>query len=132
MAAITMSFDKDACRYAAAVQTNGSRVEMISDSNIRSMMIPLFKSWIKQVGAGNGPSHIYYFRDGVSEGQYQHVLNQEVANMKKAITAEFGAPAANVSLGIGLVLFITNTYTDQVDCNHLYQASSHPFLPQGW
>jgi len=120
MAAITMSFDKDACRYAAAVQTNGSRVEMISDSNIRSMMIPLFKSWIKQVGGGNGPSHIYYFRDGVSEGQYQHVLNQEVANMKKAIAAEFGAPSANVSLGIRPVFFIANTYTDQVDCNYLY------------
>lgn len=97
MAAITMSFDKDACRYAAAVQTNGHRVEMITDSNIRTMMVPLFKQWIQKVGKGQGPQHIYYFRDGVSEGQYSHVLEREVAGMKKALVDEFGAPAANVS-----------------------------------
>jgi eukaryotic translation initiation factor 2C len=97
MAAITMSFDKEACRYAAAVQTNGYRVEMITDSNIKTMLVPLFKQWIQQVGKGQGPQHIYYFRDGVSEGQYSHVLDQEVADMKKALTAEFGQNAAAVS-----------------------------------
>jgi eukaryotic translation initiation factor 2C len=54
MAAITMSFDRDACRYAAAVQTNGRRVEMISPANIRGMFIPLFRQWITKVGGGQG------------------------------------------------------------------------------
>jgi eukaryotic translation initiation factor 2C len=36
--------------------------------------------------------HIYYFRDGVSEGQYEQVLNQEVQVMKKVL-AEKGGPA---------------------------------------
>ena len=98
MAAITMSFDKDACRFAAAVQTNGHRVEMITDTNIRTMMIPLFQKWISKVGNKEGPQHIYYFRDGVSEGQYSHVLDQEVAGMKKALVDEFGPAAAAVSL----------------------------------
>jgi len=97
MAAITMSFDTECIRYAAAVQTNGHRVEMITDSNIKSMIIPLFKRWIAKVGNGAGPQHIYYFRDGVSEGQYAHVLDQEVRDIKKALVEEFGAPAANVS-----------------------------------
>jgi eukaryotic translation initiation factor 2C len=96
MAAITMSFDRDACRYAAAVQTNGYRVEMITTQNIKSMMIPLFDQWIARVGGGKGPQHIYYFRDGVSEGQYLHVLEQEVKEMKKALVEKYGAPAANV------------------------------------
>lgn len=97
MAAITMSFDANCCRYAAAVQTNGRRVEMITRNNIEGMIIPLFRQWIAKVGGGKGPSHIYYFRDGVSEGQYTHVLGQEVKDMKEAIIKEFGAPAANVS-----------------------------------
>ena len=58
---------------------------MITTANIKSMMLPLFDHWIKTVGGGQGPRHIYYFRDGVSEGQYAHVLEQEVNDMKKAI-----------------------------------------------
>ncbi|KAH8777302.1 eukaryotic translation initiation factor-like protein 2C 2 [Hyaloscypha finlandica] len=94
MAALTMSFDQNACRYAAAVQTNGHRVEMITPANIRSMMLPLFEQWITKVGGGRGPSHIYYFRDGVSEGQYAHVLNNELADMKEALVEKYGAPVA--------------------------------------
>lgn len=97
MAALTMSFDRFACRYAAAVQTNGHRVEMITEGNINSMMMPLFHRWIQQVGGGKGPQHIYYFRDGVSEGQYSQVLEQEVTHMKKAIDAKYGQNAKDVS-----------------------------------
>lgn len=97
MAAITMSFDRNACRYAAAVQTNGYRVEMITAANIKSMMIPLFDYWISKVGGGSGPKHIYYFRDGVSEGQYSHVLEREVKDMKSALVEKYGNAAASVS-----------------------------------
>jgi len=57
MAALTMSFDRDACRYAAAVQTNGHRVEMITTNNIQSMMMPLFDRWITKVGGGKTGTH---------------------------------------------------------------------------
>lgn len=100
MAALTMSFDAQGCRYAAAVQTNGYRVEMITESNIKQMMIPLVRQWITKVGGGKGPEHIYYFRDGVSEGQYAQVLNQEVAHMKELMTEAFGPSAAAVSLSL--------------------------------
>ncbi|KAI9643730.1 Protein argonaute [Ciborinia camelliae] len=97
MACLTMSMDSTACRYAAAVQTNGHRVEMVSKDNIKSMMIPLFRQWIAKVGKGSGPQHIYYFRDGVSEGQFEHVINQEVKDMKDALGEAFGPSAATVS-----------------------------------
>ncbi|KAH6682517.1 Piwi domain-containing protein [Halenospora varia] len=93
MAALTMSFDQYAARYAAAVQTNGYRTEMISENNVNTMFIPLFKQWVGKVGGGNGPQHIYYFRDGVSEGQYAHVLDKEVHNMKEALFKNFGEVA---------------------------------------
>jgi eukaryotic translation initiation factor 2C len=59
---------------------------MITTANIRSMMIPLLGHWIAQISGGHPPTHIYYFRDGVSEGQYSHVLEQEVLDMKRAIS----------------------------------------------
>jgi eukaryotic translation initiation factor 2C len=98
MAAITMSMDQDACRYAAAVQTNGRRVEMISSENWKSMFMPLFEIWKTNIGRGQGPQHIYYFRDGVSEGQFFQVLNSEVADMKKAIYGAY--PKASIKFTV--------------------------------
>lgn len=88
-AAVTVSMDKIAARYAAAVETNGIRVEMIATKNLEDMLKPLIQHWEKNVGGGRLPLHVYYFRDGVSEGQYQSVLLQEVSDMR-AIFAELG------------------------------------------
>ncbi|KAL8696034.1 MAG: hypothetical protein Q9224_003008 [Gallowayella concinna] len=82
-AAMTVSMDKYAARYAAGVQTNGIRVEMISTRNLRDMLIPLFRHWTANVSGGRLPDHVYYFRDGVSEGQYLNVLKYEVADIKE-------------------------------------------------
>jgi eukaryotic translation initiation factor 2C len=98
MAAVTMSFDKDCCRYAAGVQTNGHRVEMITRHNIDTVVMPMVKNWANKVGGGNPPKQIFYFRDGVSEGQYTHVLDQEVADMKSAFTYMFPGKGEHVSI----------------------------------
>lgn len=82
-AALTVSMDLYCSRYAAAVETNGSRVEMIATTNIEEMLRPLIQHWMENAGQGRLPQHVYYFRDGVSEGQYQAVLRQEVADMKR-------------------------------------------------
>jgi eukaryotic translation initiation factor 2C len=94
MAALTMSMDREAARYAATVQTNGNRVEMLTTMNIRTMVAPLFNHWMRAVGGGRGPTNVYYFRDGVSEGQYVHVLNQEVAEIRKIMMEQY--PEGNV------------------------------------
>ena len=82
MAAMTVSLDLQCCRYGAAVESNGKRVEMITGTNIRQMLTPLVDWWVKNVGNGQLPKHVYYFRDGVSEGQYIPLLKYEVADMK--------------------------------------------------
>ncbi|THZ29175.1 Piwi-domain-containing protein [Aureobasidium pullulans] len=85
MAAMTVSMNANATRYAAAVETNGHRVEMITDENIEKHIISLIKNgWSRQVGQGKAPATVVYFRDGVSEGQFAQVIDQEVAAMKKA------------------------------------------------
>ena len=86
MAAMTVSLDTTCSRYGAAVETNGKRVEMITGKNIREMLTPLFDWWIKNVGQGQLPKHVYYFRDGVSEGQYIPLLKYEVADIKETFS----------------------------------------------
>lgn len=81
-AAITVSLDKYGGRYAAAVQTNGQRVEMITEDNFRTMLEPLCRHWVQNLGRGQLPQQVYYFRDGVSEGQFQHVMQQEVPRIR--------------------------------------------------
>lgn len=82
-AAITVSMDKICARYAAAVEANGIRAEMITTKNIEKMLTPLIEHWKKTVGNGKVPHHVYYFRDGVSAAQYQALLSHEVESMKQ-------------------------------------------------
>lgn len=82
MAAMTVSMDKTASRYAAGVQSNGYRIEMIQQNTIEHILKPLIQHWLTHVGEGRLPKHVYYFRDGVSEGQYKPLLNQEVADIQ--------------------------------------------------
>jgi eukaryotic translation initiation factor 2C len=100
MAAITVSMDAMGCRYSAACETNGFRVEMIETDNINSMLKPNIQHWVQTVGQGRFPSRILYFRDGVAEQQYAHVLQQEVADMKALLKT------ANPNMNIPFVVVI--------------------------
>ncbi|EON65194.1 hypothetical protein W97_04431 [Coniosporium apollinis CBS 100218] len=82
MAAFTVSMDKTLTRYAGLCDTNGHRVEIISTANVESLLGELFGPWMREVGGGEMPQRIIYMRDGVSEGQYQHVLDNEVRDIK--------------------------------------------------
>jgi len=81
-AAITVSMDRFATRYASAVNTNGFRVEMMQTDNWSRLLAPLLQEWKTRVGGGSLPRNIIYFRDGVSEGQFSSVINQEVFDIK--------------------------------------------------
>ena len=90
MAAVTVMADRLGTRYTAACETNGHRVEMITTANLKDMVVPQATHFIKVCNNGIKPQVVYYFRDGVSEGQYQHVLNQEVADMKRLFDRDMG------------------------------------------
>jgi eukaryotic translation initiation factor 2C len=94
MAALTVSFDRHAGRYATACQTNGHRVEMITESNMRGGLGPLITQWTNSIGGGSTPSQVFYMRDGVSEGQFAHVLQQEVPHIKAVLSKISGKPWA--------------------------------------
>lgn len=92
-AAITMSNDANFTRYWAEVQTNGHRVEMVTTANIYDHFGHMAKNWMQRLGRGQPPQRVIYIRDGVSEGQYAAVLNEEVRDMK-AVFAKLGCKTA--------------------------------------
>ncbi|KAL4953848.1 Piwi domain-containing protein [Aspergillus filifer] len=82
LAAMSVCMDQFGGRYWGACEANGERVEMIARSNMEVMLTPLIREWMATVGGGKAPDNVYYFRDGVSEGEVQHVLRQEVPDIK--------------------------------------------------
>lgn len=85
LAAVSVSADQFGSRYWGSCECNGDRIEIINRSNIETLFTPILKEWINTVGGGQPPDNIYYFRDGVSQGQFEQVLKQEVLSFKSVI-----------------------------------------------
>ncbi|KAI9654710.1 MAG: hypothetical protein M1831_005297 [Alyxoria varia] len=84
-ASITMSWDRHAIRYAALIETNGHRMEMITPENWKNKFKPMYQKWVLDVAGGQHAQHLIYFRDGVSDRQYPHVLQEEVNMIREMI-----------------------------------------------
>lgn len=87
-AAMCVSMDREAAVYDAAVQTNGWGVEILQPANMHSMLGPLAVKWRRI--HGRAPTHVFYLRDGVSEGQFAHVMEFEVDEMRKVFKEQLG------------------------------------------
>lgn len=83
LAAITMSMDKDCITYAASAETNGFRKEVMDPDTVRKIFKPMVLRWCQKMRVS--PAEVFYFRDGVSEGEMQHVLDQELDEVRKCI-----------------------------------------------
>ncbi|KAI0487057.1 Piwi domain-containing protein [Xylaria cf. heliscus] len=81
MAAMTVSMDKNATRYAAACEVNGWREEILQSTTCHGMFPPLLKHWISI--HKTAPTHVYYFRDGIDEGQFQAVIETELNEIRR-------------------------------------------------
>ncbi|KAI0236467.1 hypothetical protein L0F63_003111, partial [Massospora cicadina] len=73
------TIDFSACRYSSSVRVQKGRVSIILD--LQSMVVELLKMFFR--GTGAKPARILYFRDGVSEGQFQQVLCTEMLAIKR-------------------------------------------------
>lgn len=83
MAAMTISMNRDANRYAAVCETNGQRVEVLAPARIREMFPGAVRRWCADNKCA--PQHVFYFRDGVAEGQFAQVMKYEVEEVRKII-----------------------------------------------
>lgn len=83
MAAMTMSMDREAIRYSAVCETNGHRVEIMTPENIERIFPNAVRRWCQKNDCA--PQHVFYFRDGVAEGQFAHVMKQEVETIRQVL-----------------------------------------------
>jgi hypothetical protein len=87
IAAIAWAKDTELSAYFADGMTQTGRREMIDGLPV--LLKDAITSWKKYNGAN--PEEIIVFRDGVSEGQFNLVLNTEFPLMQKAFDGIYGA-----------------------------------------
>ncbi|XP_055705126.1 protein argonaute-2 isoform X1 [Phlebotomus papatasi] len=81
IAAVVGSMDGHPSRYSATVRVQQHRQEIIQElsSMVRELLIMFYKST-----GGYKPHRIILYRDGVSEGQFPHVLQHELTAIREA------------------------------------------------
>ncbi|KAF7292384.1 Argonaute-like protein [Mycena chlorophos] len=87
--ALVGNVDSDTAKYVSASRVQTSRVEMIEElepmcRHIVSMNMRYREMIEKKPAGALAPKRIIFFRDGVSEGQFKQVLEQELPLIKKA------------------------------------------------
>ncbi len=85
VAACIGSYDKDHCIYSASIKVQersakAQAVEMIKEFDV--MIKDLLDVYYKH-NHNQYPQHIIYYRDGVSESQFEQVLNHELSKLLK-------------------------------------------------
>nr|CCA27516.1 Argonaute2 (AGO2) putative [Albugo laibachii Nc14] len=80
IAAVVASMDRHCIKHAATLRVQGHRVEQII--NLQEMAKELLVLFYKE--ARVKPTRILFYRDGVSEGQFQMVLNHEISAIRAA------------------------------------------------
>ncbi|CAB4422806.1 unnamed protein product [Rhizophagus irregularis] len=83
IAALCASMDAKASRYAASIRVQTGRTEIIAD--LANMVKELLKTFYQT--CGRKPERILFYRDGVSEGQFSHVLKNEIIAVRAACQA---------------------------------------------
>ncbi|KAK3825007.1 MAG: Piwi domain-containing protein, partial [Benniella sp.] len=80
IAALVGSMDNKASRYAATVRVQTARTETIAD--LTSMTMELLRTFYQT--CGSKPERILFYRDGVSEGQFNIILKTEIEALRAA------------------------------------------------
>ncbi|XP_010941617.2 protein argonaute 2 [Elaeis guineensis] len=79
-------------RYAARIRAQPHRTERIME--LGEMCQELVEAYVRIIGAK--PQKIVYFRDGVSDGQFDMVLNEELRDLVAAIKSDSYSPTITV------------------------------------
>jgi len=82
--AMVGSVDPNAAKYIARSSVQSSRVETIEPNDYQEMAEDILKTYRKTNGVS--PTRLYFYRDGVSEGQFQETLDVELHSLKAACT----------------------------------------------
>lgn len=95
VAAIVASVDKYLGQWPADFKTQEGRKEMVDA--LEGMVLSRLTLWQKH-NKNNLPENILIYRDGVSEGQYQLVLENELPLIRRACAQKYPATATKQGL----------------------------------
>lgn len=95
LASIVASTDSRIGQWPGQIRVQGSRVEKIE--HLKQMMLGRLQRWQKD-NKGNLPQNILIYRDGVSEGQYQMVLQEELKLVRDATQAIYKTGQPRISV----------------------------------
>ncbi|KAG0225299.1 hypothetical protein BGW42_004511, partial [Actinomortierella wolfii] len=80
IAAVVASVNREATKYVGRVKAQSGRTEVID--GFKYLIYNLIKTFKDQVG--HHPRRILVYRDGVSDGEFAHVLREEMVAIKEA------------------------------------------------
>jgi eukaryotic translation initiation factor 2C len=101
VAGVVASVDKLFSQYPASMRTQEPRKEIVEQ--LEEMIIERLKLWQKQ-NQGALPKKVIVYRDGVSEGQYRIVLEQEYPAFKAAFDKLYGDESKGKHPKISIVI----------------------------
>lgn len=99
IAGVVASVDSMFSQYPASMRTQQGRKEMVTE--LQEMVVERLQLWQKR---NRGlPNKVIVYRDGVSEGQYRIVLEEEYPSFKKAFDQLYGAEKNHPKISIIMV-----------------------------
>lgn len=84
IAGVVANIDNGLGQWPASIRIQESRKEMVT--RLKEMVIERFESW----KGASAPTKVLVYRDGVSESQYQAVLDEELPQLRQAVQDYYG------------------------------------------
>jgi len=100
IAAVVANKDEYLCQWPASIRSQERRKEIVTQ--LKEMVRERFDLW-RRCNANALPNKVIVFRDGVSEGQYDQVLEHEVSAFTVAFEEIYGAKAKHPKLSVFIV-----------------------------
>lgn len=100
IAGVVASIDGRYGQWPASIRTQESRKEMVS--GLSEMVAERLRAW-RSKNSGTLPTKLLVYRDGVSEGQYDTVLRDELPSIQDACKKLYPANAAKPKISIIIV-----------------------------
>ena len=95
VAGMVSSVDSTLGQWPAEIKVQASRQEMVSD--LDTMLKTCLQRWAR-ANKNQYPENLIIYRDGVSEGQYDTVIDKELPLLKKACTETYPAALTKKSV----------------------------------
>lgn len=82
VAALVGSMDREAIQFSGTIRSQKGRQEVMSEFG--DMFTEVYTNWRNRFGNKIDAQNVIMFRDGVSEGQFEAVMSQEVESLRRA------------------------------------------------